>query len=160
MPSIINVGSRNKFRFLIDNNRFKDSPLELSVTEVNLPGLTIGLVQQPTPIKTLYRPGDSIDHNDINLSFMITEDLGAWMDIFNWIVDSKSTTTINMKEIFCDASLHILTNKFNKNIVVSLQNLFPYSLSDIIFTSQMQNEDTQIVTASFKYHDLKIDILD
>ena len=53
--------------------------------QANIPDLTLGIAEQPTYLKNIPVPGDKIEFGDLNLRFLVDEDLGNYMEIQNWI---------------------------------------------------------------------------
>ena len=53
--------------------------------QANIPDLTLGVAEQPTYLKNIPTPGDKIEFGDLNLRFLVDEDLGNYMEIQNWI---------------------------------------------------------------------------
>ena len=51
----------------------------------NLPGITLGEATQPTYLKDIPTPGDKIVFDDLNIRFMVDEDLKNYMELQNWI---------------------------------------------------------------------------
>jgi hypothetical protein len=76
-----NFLSPSGFKFTI-----KRSPkVAFFCNEANIPDLTLGIAIQPTYLKDIDTPGDKIVFGDLNLRFMVDEDLENYMEIQNWI---------------------------------------------------------------------------
>lgn len=151
----MNDTASNRFKFELSGERFRGSKFELSIQQVNVPGMTIGTVLQPTPIKDIWRPGDSVEHNELAITFFVTEEYEEWIEIFDWLTDMVSPSEISRKEIFADAHLTILSNKFNPIFSLKFFNLFPYSLTDIPLMLDIDNPIALTATVMFRYHDIK-----
>ena len=52
---------------------------------INIPGLTLGVAQQPSYLKMIPRPGEIIDFEDLTLNFLVDENLENYIEIHNWI---------------------------------------------------------------------------
>ena len=135
----------------------------------NIPGLTLGIANQPTYLKNIDTPGDKITFNDLTIRFLVDENLENYMEIQNWIrglgfpysldeiydlqrqqkfVDTSDTKLMN---IFSDATLHILTSSNTPNFKLKFRDLWPYQISDLQFDAT--DTDVEYLTAevSFKY---------
>jgi hypothetical protein len=138
--------------------------------QANVPDITLGIANQPSYLKDIDIPGDKIVFGDLNLSFLVDENLENYMEIQNWIrglgypeevkqfrdlnTQGKLTQTnyVNDRQnIYSDGTLQILSSNFVAKFQVTFKDLFPYSLSTLPFDAT--NTDIQYFTAavSFKY---------
>jgi hypothetical protein len=137
--------------------------------EANIPDMTLGIANQPSYLKDIDVPGDKIIFGDLNLKFLVDENLENYMEIQNWIrglgyperleefaeLDSKGLTSENYVQrghkIYSDGTLQILSSSQLPNFQISFKDLFPYSLGTLVFDATMA--DIQYFTAdvSFKY---------
>ena len=135
----------------------------------NIPGLTLGIANQPTYLKDIDIPGDKIVFDDFNLKFLVDENLENYNEIQNWIRGLGYPESLNeiyalqsqerysraidskMMDIYSDGTLQILTSNMNKNFNVKFIDLFPYQLSSLEFDATLT--DVQYFTAdvTFKY---------
>ena len=53
--------------------------------QANIPDLNLGVTEQPNYLRQIPTPGDMIDFGDLNLRFLVDEDLKNFMEIQNWI---------------------------------------------------------------------------
>ena len=127
----------------------------LELGEVNIP--TAGLV--PLPIE------GNIRYGDLNVEFIVDEDLRNYMEIHNWMralgtpqyYDERSDWHTKFRESpsedvrFSDATLQVLNNNNNANFDVVFKDLFPVSLSTIGFDVSRSDNEFLVATASFKY---------
>jgi len=138
--------------------------------QANVPDLTLGVAIQPTFLKDIDTPGDKVVFGDLNLRFLVDEDLTNFMEIQNWIrglgypeslkqfhdleTGAVLPNTSYAKEgdnIYSDGTLQILSSNLVAKFNVNFKDLFPYSLSTLTFDAT--NTDIQYFTAdvSFKY---------
>jgi hypothetical protein len=137
--------------------------------QANIPDLNLGVVDQPSYTKMLPTPGDIIAFGDLNLRFLVDENLENYMEIQNWIrglgfperlsqfSDLEETGLVkgnylkDRQNIYSDGTLQVLTSSQIPNFQISFKDLFPYSLSTMTFDAT--DTDIQYFTAdvSFKY---------
>ena len=137
--------------------------------QANIPDLNLGIAIQPSYLKDIDTPGDKIVFGDLNIRFLVDENLENYMEIQNWIrglgypesleeiYDFQKNGIINPKyqhksmNIYSDGTLQILSSNLIAKFNVSFKDLFPYSLSTISFDAT--DTDIQYFTAdvSFKY---------
>lgn len=138
--------------------------------EANIPELVLGISNQPSYLKDIDIPGDKIIFGDLNLRFLVDENLENYNTVQNWIRglgypeklsqfaelnDSDAYGGANYVQkglnIYSDATLQILTSNKIPNFQIQFKDLFPYSLSTLSFDATQT--DIQYFTAdvSFKY---------
>jgi hypothetical protein len=57
----------------------------------------------------------------------------------------------NRSSIYSDGSLTILNSNMNPNYIITFTDLFPTSLSELIFDSELTDVDPIKATVSFQY---------
>jgi len=138
--------------------------------QANIPDLTLGVTVQPSYLKDIDTPGDKIIFGDLNLRFLVDENLENYMEIQKWIrglgypdsmqeffdleasgKDLGILPTDKGDNIYSDGTLQILSSNLIAKFNVNFKDLFPYSLSTITFDAT--DTDIQYFTAdvSFKY---------
>lgn len=135
----------------------------------NIPGLTLGVAQQPNYLKDIDIPGDKMVFEDFNLRFIVDENLENYMQIQNWMrglgypeslneiyklqrQETNLDTSLNKQmNIYSDGTLQALNSNNRVQFEVVFKDMFPYSLSALEFDST--NPDVEYFTAevSFKY---------
>lgn len=132
---------------------------------VNLPGISITAIDQPSPTHLIPVPGDGAEYDPLDITFIVDEDLSNWIEISNWIVGlcfPKSTdqykallesNTIRSKfgGIYSDATLISLTNSSLANKQVIFRDCFPIALSSIDFDSTGTDNGVITGVSSFRY---------
>lgn len=140
----------------------------------NIPGITLGIANQPTYLKDIDIPGDKIQFEDFNLRFIVDEDLKNYMEIQNWIrglgypeslkeiynlqkedkrVDFDSIKTM---DIYSDGTLNILNSSMNPNFKIKFYDLWPYNLTTLQFDATSTDIEYFTAEVSFKYTIYKI----
>ncbi len=136
---------------------------------VNIPGMTLGVVQQPTYLKNIPRPGEIIEFEDLSLRFLVDESLENYIEIQNWIrglgfpdsiseiydfqdQDKVAPSNLNSEiNLFSDGTLTILNNINNPIFNVNFSGLFPYSLSTLTFDATQTDIEYFTAEVNFKY---------
>lgn len=138
------------------------------VQSVNIPGVELGLAPVDNPFIRYNVPGDHIKYRDFTLTFRVDEDMKNYLEIYNWIIqlgfpdnfdqyrliDSKSTTTGEGKS--SDGTLIVQNSARSPNIEITLVDMFPRSLSDVIFDSRDSSLQYAEATAVFKFRKIQI----
>lgn len=141
------------------------------VQSVNIPGLRLGFPEIPNPFIKFPIPGDHLQFNDFTITFKVDEDMKNYNEIYDWMValgfpdsfdqyrliDSKSATSGEGK--ISDGTIQILNSARIPNINVTVVDMFPTSLSDIIFDARDTALEYAQATVVFKYRKIRIDKL-
>lgn len=137
----------------------------------NIPGLSLTEVQRPTPFVDLFHPGEKLVYDTFNVTFLINEDMSAWTDLHDWIrgmtfptdfaeylnLERLATTPYNRSKMnlqpqYSDATLTVYSNQNNPTFRIKFVNLFPTSISSILFSGQDTAENIATADASFRFY--------
>jgi len=160
-----NFLSPNGFRFSL-----RRSPkAAFFCNQANIPDMTLGVAEQVTYLKDIPIPGDKIQFGDLNLRFLVDEDLGNYMEIQRWIrglgypdslsefegLESQAEVfgkyTKDQDNIYSDGTLSILSSNLVPKFQIFFRNLFPYSLSTMTFDATQTDQEYFTADVSFKY---------
>jgi len=140
--------------------------------DVILPGLTGGVAIQSTPVIDAFIPGDKLIYSDLQLTFLVDEDLANYNEIFSWMQglyhpesldqysayhQAEATRLIgrynqnNHSMLVSDAALEILTNNNISNKTIRFVDLFPISLGSMHFSTTVTDVIWLKCDAVFKY---------
>ena len=139
--------------------------------QANIPDITLGIAEQPTYFKDIPIPGDKIEFGDLNLRFLVDEDLGNYMEIQNWIRGLGYPESLKQfdeleeqdylfgaarfsnrgDQIYSDGTLQILSSNLVPKFQVVFDDLFPYSLSTMSFDATDTDIEYFTADVSFKY---------
>ena len=136
--------------------------------QANIPALDLGVAEQPTYLKDIPIPGDKIQFGDLNLRFLVDEDLVNFMEIQNWIRGlgfPESLAEFNeLKDqailgpmgkstelVYSDGTLQILSSNLVPKFQVVFSDLFPYSLSTVTFDATDTDIEYFTADVAFKY---------
>jgi hypothetical protein len=165
-PSNLNFLSPLGFNFIIK----KLPNTNYFVQGVNIPSMTLGEYEFPSPFTKIPQPGTHLDFGDLTVSFRVDEDMKNFIEIYDWLValgfpddfsaykDIKDASDLpgSGDGIFSDATLTVLTSAKNPNIEVRFQDVFPLSLDNLDFTYTGVDVDYIVATATFKYRRYEI----
>ena len=137
--------------------------------QANIPDLNLGFTVQPNYLRDIPTPGDKIEFGDLNLRFLVDENLENFMEIQNWIRGlgypeevqefrdlaaggiTQGRYVKDRQNIYSDGTLQVLSSNLVAKFNVNFKDLFPYSLTTLTFDAT--DTDIQYFTAdvSFKY---------
>ena len=140
--------------------------------EANIPSLDLGVAEQPSYLRNIPTPGDKIQFGDLQLRFLVDEDLTNFMELQNWIrglgypeslqefqdLDDRGQLTDafgqfkqSRDDIYSDGSLQILSSNLVPQFQVVFNDLFPVSLSTLSFDATDTDIEYFTADVSFKY---------
>lgn len=163
-PADTNFLSPFGFRFTL-----KRSPhLNFFATDVNIPSFEIGSINVPSPFKRIEIPGDKPAFGDFIITFKVDENLNNYLEIFNWIAkigfpesfeeyaSVKNRTPTSGQGVVSDGTLTILNSSMDPNVEIRLENMYPYSLSEVNFTTADTTVNYVTARAQFKFNLMRV----
>lgn len=158
-------------KFLLTFDRLGD--VQYFCQTVNIPGVNLGQAPFNTPMLDVFVPDRKMIYNPLSIHFTIDESLNGWQQLHAWFRSIASPTSFDERnrltalqnanktskslESYSDATLTILSALNNPILRVKFYNVFPITLSDVIFDTTQSADD--IVTAdavfTFDYFDFE-----
>ncbi len=158
-------------KFLLTFDRLGD--VQYFCQTVNIPGVNLGQAPFNTPLLDVFVPDRKMIYNPFSIHFTIDESLNGWQQLHAWFRSIASPTSFDERnrltalqnanktskslESYSDATLTILSALNNPILRVKFYNVFPITLSDVIFDTTQSADD--IVTAdavfTFDYFDFE-----
>ena len=162
-PSNRSFLSNNKYELVI--NRLPNVVFFLQA--LNLPNITLSNVITPTPFVELKKPGNQLRYEDLTVNYILDEDMQAWLEIYNWMMNLGNPETKNkigslskepgkINSVTSDMSILIKTNANNSNIKVTFYDAFPTDLGGVQLTST-EGQDFLTSTITFTYNYYKVE---
>ena len=160
-PQNINFLSPLGFRFKLA----RTPNVNFFVTDVKLPSISLGFVEVPSPFKIIEIAGNKLDYGDFQLTFRLDENLESYFEIYSWLTEigfpenfkqyaqlkNSSNAYGATNTQYSDGTLTILTSDMVPNYEVIFQNMYPTTISDILFTATDTDVNYITVTVTFKY---------
>tara|TARA_R110002020_G_scaffold26411_2_gene85345 strand:- start:1448 stop:1954 length:507 start_codon:yes stop_codon:yes gene_type:complete len=156
-PTNKNFLGQTGFRLVLDRtptmNYFSQS--------ASLPGISIGTSNLVNPLLDYPLPGEKLTFSPFTISFRVDEDMKNYIEIYNWLAGLGSPSSANQYKNFeansrnqsnlSDATLSILSSKYNPNLRIKFTNMFPESISELLFTTTASDIDYLEATVTFRY---------
>ena len=152
------------FKFLIE----RIPTVEFFCQTVNIPEISIGNRTIETRVKAYDTPGDKMTFGDLNLTFMINENMDNYYEIYKWLMGltnpkeeqefmnymmgvKEAGRKGNFQKATTDARLLVLDSNMNTITTTVFMNLFPTSLSGVRFSADPTDIDYVTADVTFKY---------
>ena len=130
-----------------------------------IPDITLGTVIQSNYLKDIDVPGDKLTYGELNVRFLVDENLENYMAMHNWLTGlgfpesaqdfiNKTTNQDGQRDLgeqFSDGSLHILNSNYNDIAIVKFKDLFPTYLTSLEFDATESDVNYFTADITFKY---------
>ena len=134
----------------------------------SIPQVEIGVREITTPVKEYSLPGDKMTFGDLNLRFLVNEDLDNYYEIYKWLkgltnpkhqknfqtylasVDEKGRPE-EFDRMMSDARLLILNSNYRTISTINFFNIFPTSLTTLEFDASATDVNYLTAEVNFKY---------
>lgn len=158
IPENTNFVQPTKFTFIIPELPFA----RYFCQTVLLPGASTNEVMVPSPLSEMYRHGDKLFFEPLNLTFLVDEDLRAWEETFNWLCSltfplKYAQYAAKFSDKYYDGILTVNTNSNVPNLRVKFTHCHPISLGAIQFDQTVNADTTPIADLSFRYDTFSIE---
>ena len=171
-PSKLDYASPIQFRFKMN----KIPKVEFFVQTANIPGINLGTATVPSPLYDYPVPGDKIQYQTLDLSFLVDENLNNYKELHDWISGlgfpsnhqqfadlqagsadrfpgstASSVATGSKRTPAPLAEGGILNSKNIAKTEIRFKNVYPISLGSLSYNVQASDVDYLQVAASFNY---------
>ena len=133
--------------------------------QVNMPGVSLTELPQQTPFIELYKPGNKMQYELFNVTFIVDEELRAWIQLHDWIkaltfpndfdqyknLKNLSPVATGPSPQYADGTLTIISSLNNPKISLQFVDMFPTTLSSIMFNTTDENTTTITADCSFRF---------
>ena len=151
----INLNQLNVVSF--ETNFLRMPNINYFCQRVKIPGISLANTIQSTPFANIPVEGDVLEFEDLNITFIVDEDLKNYLELYNWLIalgfperyaqyDNEAG-----KAIKSDCNIIIHTNKSNPNYSIVFKDVFPVSLGVVNFDTNNTDLEPVVVDATFKY---------
>ena len=172
-PDKLDYASPIQFRFTCA----KLPTVEFFCQTANIPGITLGTADVETSLKSIPFPGDKLTYGDLNVSFLVDENLNNYKELHDWLTglgfpqshsqfssllagghdrfpSSKvGTATAPLSEgaAYSDATLTVLNSKNIAKTEIRFHNVYPTQLGGLSYDIKASDVDYLQVSAAFAY---------
>ena len=150
-------------------------------TAANIPGISLGEAQYPTPMADIMLTGDKLTFETLNITFIVDEELQNYRELWNWMVgigapkshdqwtsvlsegdgavrqfgtddaDPRTKLTYEESNLYSDATLIVYNSKNMAKVNVQFKNMFPTSLSGLDYSQELTDVEYFKASATFRY---------
>ena len=171
-PTVTDYADPTKFKLSIN----KLPKVEFFTTQANIPGINLGESIFPTPFKAIPVQGDDLTFDNLEISFIVDEQLENYRELHQWLVgigfpkartqfssfrkdesqtfptpDATNNNPTGVQAMYGDATLTIMSAKNNPVMEVRFSDMYPVALSGLAFDQQLTDTTYLTATATFTY---------
>ena len=162
VPQNINPLQSDGFMFSVS----KLPDLQYFCQEVNIPAIELPSLDMPTPLVDAPIPGDKLTFGDLDVTFLIDENMANYIAIYKWLVGlgfpkshqqyrtfvaQDSLSHSELTKGYSDGVLQILDSANQPNRTILFRDIFPVSLQSLQLESTTTSTTYLAGRATFKY---------
>lgn len=161
MQMTTNYLSPVSFKIVID----RLPQTEFTTQRVQLPQLSMTAPQVASPIHNIFQTPDRMDYSDLDLSFIVDENMKNYEEILRWMegmgTPESTEQRLNLEAtkdgVRSDISIIIENSARNANIKFTFTDCFPTSLSGVPLDVRATDVDYPEATVTFRYDNMKFE---
>lgn len=147
---------------------FKRLPnVEFFSNKILLPSVTTNAVKSDTPLRAYYSVGDHLNYADLDLTFIIDENMANYREIFDWLKGIGSPDSLDQYDKLKDSAdgdtsditIMILNSHKNPNLEVTFLNAMPIGLTPVSLDLSNQDVIYPEATVTMRYDAFDIKLL-
>jgi len=171
-PTVTDYADPTKFKFSIN----KLPKVEFFTTQANIPGINLGESIFPTPFKAIPVQGDDLTFDNLEISFIVDEQLENYRELHQWLVgigfpkartqfssfrkdesqtfptpNATNNNPVGVQAMYGDATLTVMSAKNNPVMEVRFSDMYPVALGGLAFDQQLGDTTYLTATATFTY---------
>jgi hypothetical protein len=143
----------NRFKVVFGSKDLDD--LDRGIVNVSLPNVSIGFATQPTHIRDIYVPGDSVGVSDIVMTFVLDRDYSNLVEVLNWMDRLRNFDEATMERDVIDVAIVLLDSKYRVAFELNCKDCFPTNVSDILFNQQISDVEPVRFAVTFKVNGIE-----
>jgi len=123
----------------------------------NVPGVTVAEIARNNPASglTLKIPSQNLQFEDLQIKFLIDEQMLNWIEIYNWMQNLRVVADWGTVKPFLDqlsdAALVLYSSANNPIKTLRFHNMFPKELSSIEMDATVDNPQAMSATVTFAF---------
>lgn len=133
-----------------------------------IPGVSMVAAQEMSPFVTIKKPGDVVNFNEFQVTFIVDEYLVNYTSVFDWMMALGFPVSYDQHSVLTDkpgwsdegvdtsCSIMLLDSAGRPKVEARFENAFPVQLSDVEVDSTQETLRFVTATALFAYRSYTI----
>ena len=154
VPSTLDLALPSLFKLAFS----KLPNVEYTAHSLSVPGITLPEIRVPTPLLNYPTFGDKLNFDPFTINFLVQSDLSNYVEIQNWMTGLGKPQSTEQHRLYkatntlvSDATLLILSNKYNPLQIIRFKDCFPTALGALSYDSQITTATPLTCDATFAY---------
>jgi len=139
--------------------------VEFFTQKVSIPDVSGSPQQLNTPLGLIYDSPSQLQYSDLDITFIVDEDMKNYLEILNWMEGMGSPNNQEQYQklkksdegIQSDITVIVNNNHQNPNIQFKFKDCFPVSVSSIPLDITTSEANITECTATFRYTNFTVD---
>lgn len=152
----------NPTSFLVSVERLPN--VEFFTQRAILPSVSMSAVTTPNPLKNLYNVPDHLEYAELDLSFILDENMNNYIEVLRWMEGISTPETLSQfdrlkktKDGIVSDIVVILTNSHkNPHIEFRFKDAFPLTISPISLDITPGDIVNPEVTVTFRHNGFEV----
>lgn len=133
--------------------------VEFFTQRTTIPNISTNPIEKPSPLNPTFQPGDRLNYAELDLNFIVDEDMSNYIEIFDWVKKSSfpenfgqyRSISDSLEGLTSDITIKILNSHKNPSIQIDYYNCFPINLSAVVLDTTQTDITYPEATATFRY---------
>jgi len=129
-----------------------------------LPSVSMSAVTTPTPLKNIYNVPDHLEYAELDLSFIIDEDMNNYLEILRWMEGIATPEKLSQYDrlqkseegIRSDIVVVLTNSAKNPHIEIRYKDAFPLTISPISLDITPSDVQYPEATVTFRHNGFEI----
>jgi hypothetical protein len=147
--------------FIISIDRIPN--VEFFTQTLAIPDVSTSPVEVANPLKALYATGDRLAYGDLDLSFVVDENMENYLEILNWLEGVGTPDSTDQYKLLqqgeglvSDIRVLIMNSHKNPNMEFVFTNAFPTGISSLELDLATSDITYPKASVTFRYDDMKV----
>tara|TARA_B110000902_G_scaffold262557_1_gene339673 strand:+ start:846 stop:1358 length:513 start_codon:yes stop_codon:yes gene_type:complete len=137
----------SSFRLVIDSQKYPNA--QYMIQTVALPDMSVTPATLNTPQRNIGFLPDKIEYSDMDLTFLVDEDMTNYKEIHDWMLGLVTESDEGVRKAR-DITLQVMNSHNNVTNEITFVSAFPVNLSSLPFDAT--TTDVEYLTANVTFH--------
>ena len=141
--------------------------VEFFTQKITIPSITSTAVEIDTPLAAIYMEQDKLQYGDLELSFIVDENMNNYKEILNWMEGIASPESTKQRALIdagkdgvtSDIILTVTNSHKNPNLRFKFTNCFPTNLGQIDLDINVQDVAYATCSVTMRYDTMQMEQL-
>ena len=142
--------------------------VEFFIQTINIPSIQSGPAELQSTLKTLYNIPDRLVYSDLEMTFIVDENMENYREILSWLEgmgspqargDQYRAKLAEVGSFYSDITIIVRNSSKNPNLKFTFTNAFPTALGQIEFDVKQTEVTYATLDATFRYDSFAVELI-